>query len=318
MDRVLTGLRPYTASDLDQLVELVEVARAWPPAAHPAPEDLATRWQRWHVHPESDVNILPGPGGEPIAYSRATLLSDPNPRISMEIAVHPAWRRRGIGSALYRLIEERARNLRSPHLTTPLFLGVGETRPESTTFLQRRGFFQDSSYWQMRIDNIESQARPEWPAGFGVRSFMNVEQDAERWAELVRVAFREPASGPRVIAQLSEPGASPNGYFFAVEKTTGLEVGTSRGRIDISEGKPIGYVGTVGVLPEYRSRGLADALVKQTLSYLRTQGATSATLFVEGSNQRARRLYEWMGWRLVYQTVHYWKNLSPQLWPYED
>jgi mycothiol synthase len=236
----------------------------------------------------------------------------------MEVAVHPDWRHRGIGSALYRLIEERARNLKTPHLTTPLFLRVGESRPESSAFLQRRGFFQDSSYWQMRIDDLGAQPAAEWPSGFGVRGFRNVEQDAERWAELVRVTFREPASGHRIVAQLSEPGASPNGYFFAVEEATGMEVGTSRGRIDIAEGRPIGYVGTVGVLPEYRGRGLANALVRQTLAYLRTQGATSATLFVEGNNQGARRLYERMGWRPVYQTIHYWKNLSPQLWHYED
>jgi mycothiol synthase len=318
MDRVLTGLRPYAASDLDRLVNLVGVARAWPPATPPNPDDLLARWQRWHVNPEADINILPGPDGDPIAYSRASLVNDPTTRISLEIAVHPEWRNKGIGSALYRLIEERARNLKAPHLTTPVFLGAGESCPQTVSFLQHRGFFQDSSYWQMRIDNLAFQPAPEWPEGFTTRSFQNIEQDAERWADLVRIAFREPASGPRVIAQLNEPGASPNGYFFAVEEATGLEVGTSRGRIDISGGKPTGYVGTVGVLSEYRGRGLAQALIWQTIAYLRSQGAEAATLFVEGSNQRAHRLYEWMGWKPVYQTIHYWKNLSPQLWHYED
>src|SRR4051812_4152196 len=127
MDRVLTGLRPYAASDLDRLVNLVGVARGWPPVTPPTPEDLLARWARWHVTPEADINVLPGPDGDPIAYSRASLINDPTTRISMEIAVHPAWRNRGIGSALYRLIEERARNLKAPHLTTPVFLGAGES-----------------------------------------------------------------------------------------------------------------------------------------------------------------------------------------------
>ena len=42
------------------------------PAGPLTPQELATRWARWHVDPEHDINVLPGPDGEldPIAYQR--------------------------------------------------------------------------------------------------------------------------------------------------------------------------------------------------------------------------------------------------------
>src|SRR5207247_6840278 len=97
------------------------------------------------------------------------------------------------------------------------------------------------------------------------RPITHIERDSERWAELIRETFGEPATGPGIAAQLAEPGSNPAGYIFAVEDKSGMEVGTSRARVDVMGGRPIGYVGTVGVLPAFRNRGLATALISQTL-----------------------------------------------------
>lgn len=284
-------------------------ARACPPVYPLTEGELNARWERWHVEPEQDVTVLPDPSGELIAYSRATLVTDPSRRVSMEVAVHPRHRGKGIGAALYSLIEERALNMDVPHITAPLYLAPGENRPESGGFISKRGFFPDSSYWQMRLDNISAQPRPAWPMGITFRKFRDVRSDAERWAALIRESFEEPASGPRIEAQLAEPGSSADGYFFAVDEATGLEVGTSRGRIEHVGGETVGYIGTVGVLPSYRGRKIAPALVLQTIDYLASLGLSSTILYVENNNTRARTLYERMGWRPIYRTVHYWKYL---------
>lgn len=310
MERVLTGLRPFTPSDYGRLAELIADAQAWPPAAPPTVEEIRQRWMRWHVQPESDVNLLPGAAGELIAYSRATLLTDSNVRLSFDLAVRPTNRCLGIGSALYKLVEERARNLKAPYMTTSIYIPAGESRPECRAFLEKRGFYADSAYWQLRLDNIRDHCREEWPEGFTVRSIENPKRDAERWAEMVRINFREQASGARVLAQMNEPGSSPEGYFFAVDSSSGTEIGTSRGRIDFIAGRPVGYVATVSVLDEYQGRGVARALIARTLNYLHNRGADSATLFVESHNERARHLYDRLGWKAVYQTVHYWKSVE--------
>ncbi|MDQ3929080.1 MAG: GNAT family N-acetyltransferase, partial [Chloroflexota bacterium] len=113
-----------------------------------------------------------------------------------------------------------------------------------------------------------------------------------------------------IAAQLAEPVVSPDGYFFAVDERTGQDVGTSRARIDIMGGKPVGYIGTVGVLALYRRRGIAAALIAQTLQYLARQGMESAVLNVNDTNSPARRLYEKLGWRAVSRTDHFWKRMD--------
>jgi mycothiol synthase len=254
--------------------------------------------------------VLPGPDDEFTAYSRVSLVADPSVRVSMEIAVHPASQCLGIGSALYHLAEERAQRLQAPYITTPVYLKEGEPRPEATNFLSNRGFFPDRSYWQMRLNHIADQPAPCWPQGITFRRFDRGLPDAELWASLINATFDEEANPVRILAQLSETGHNPDGYIFAIDQATGREIGTSRARIDLVGGEQIGYVGTVGVLPGYRRRGIAQALILQTLSYLAAQGMKSAVLFVEGKNYNARQLYEKMGWRAVYQTVHYWKRMT--------
>lgn len=309
MEQVLQGLRPYTTADLDPLVRLLMSAQAWPPAARTTAADLRARWAQRNVTPEEAVNVLPGPGGELIACSQAALFKDGTPRLSFEIAVHPEHRRRGIASALYELVEHRAHDLGVTHMSSRIYYTLNQERPECSRFLDRRGFKLDSSYWQLRLDNIGKAGVPSWPPGISYRTIRETEADLQRWAELVREAFQEPASAEMVRAQLSEPGASPLGYFFAIDWGTGLEVGTSRARVDSHGGDPVGYVGTVGVTPEYRGRGIAGALIRQTLAYLVQQGLDSATLYVENRNQAARRLYDRMGWYPVYRTDNYWRRI---------
>jgi mycothiol synthase len=309
MDGVLKGLRPYSPDDLPQLRQLLAETQAWPPVALPADEDVLTRWKRRGVIPQNDVSVLPGPGGGLIAFSQAFRFSHGVSRLSFEIGVQPQHRRQGIGAALYRLAEARAREMGVAHMTSPVFIANGEARPECSTFLERRGFRVESSYWQMRVNDLSRQEPPRWPKGITFRPFGDPERDAPRWAHLIREAFTEPATPEGVIQQLSEEGVSREGYFFAVDSSTGKEVGTSRSRIDYIGGEPVGYVGTVGVLPAYRGRGIAEALVRQTLQYLASVGMKSATLFVESQNTAARNLYTKMGWRPVYRTDHYWRRL---------
>jgi len=49
------------------------------------------------------------------------------------------------------------------------------------------------------------------------------------------------------------------------------------------------------VHPQHRGRGLGKALLLAGLQWLRQQGATLATLAVDGANERAKHLYELVG-----------------------
>lgn|GEM_PF-3673546 len=306
-------IRPYRQDDLAGIAELVAEARAWPPTGAPGIEELLVRWRRRNVRAEQDVTVLPGPSGELLAYVQSSMFRDGTPRLSFELAVHPECRHRGIGTYLYNLVQEKAERLNVTHLSSPVYLLPDEEPPEYAGFLARRGFDPHHSYWQMRLDDIASQEPPRWPTGISWRRFGEVAVDAEKWAQLVTACFDEYSSASMVAAQLSEPGGGPQGYFFAVDETTGQDVGTSRSRIDLAGGKRVGYIGTVGVLPQYRGRGIGESLVRLTLQHIARQGIERATLLVEDQNTNARRLYERMGWRAVYRTDYYWKQLASPL-----
>ncbi len=307
---LFSRLRPFRQADMAPLARLMWAAGACPPTVRPAPADIIIRWQRRNITPQLDVQVIPGDNDELVAFVQVGLFKEGTARLNFEIAVHPDYRRQGIGSALYELVMERAERTPIAQITTPVYTLPGKSAGGVGAWLLERGFNPGHSFWQMRIDNIAEVMEPHFPDGIDVRTFSDMEQDPGKWANLIIHSFGEAASAAGVIAQLSEPGVSRDGYFFAVETTTGQEVGTSRARIDVVGGEAVGYVGTVGVLPSYRGRGIAGALLGQTLLYLAGKGMSSATLFVENSNTAARSLYEKLGWRYIYLTNHYVKTVN--------
>ncbi|HUP26884.1 MAG TPA: GNAT family N-acetyltransferase, partial [Chloroflexia bacterium] len=242
------GLRQYTPSDLEPLARLLGEARAWPPSTEGSPSELAYRWARRQILPEDHVFVVQGAGGL-VAYMQAAPSGDGSPRLSVDIAVLPALRRRGLGSALLGVAEERAAVYASRRLTAPVVVRLDEPDPPGALFLKSRGFRTDSGYWHMRLDNIGRHTLAEWPDGIIVRTATETPQDAETWSNIVEHSFREITPAQAVLAQMREPGASPDGYFFAIDKERSREIGTSRARIDTVGGMRVGYIATVGVLP---------------------------------------------------------------------
>ncbi len=303
----LSRMRAYRPDDMPLLLRLLTEANAWPPSGSPTADQVLSRWARRGVHPVEHVHVLEDEYAGLMAYWNATPFADATGRMGFDIAIDPRFRRQGLGTALLDLVREQAHHFGSGRLTCPVFVSEANNTPAGSLFLLKYGFRTDHGYWQLRINNIEMHSRPAWPDGIQVRGVANLEDDVETWCKLVLLAFGEETTPVGVLAQMHEPGGSPDGYFFAVDQATGLEVGTSRARIDTNDAGRIGYIGTVGVLPEYRRRGIAEALVRHTLSYLAGLGLDSATLFVERQNLAARRIYDVMGWHPVYRTDHYWQ-----------
>jgi mycothiol synthase len=313
-EHLVERLRPFTHGDIEALSRLLGRAGGWPTHRAPSPHELIVRWTRRGIDPTATYRVLPGPNGEFIAYFHASPFGDRTPRLNFEAAVLPEWRGQGLGAHFYKLAEEEARRHGHSHMASSVYVLTGDANVEGTGFLTRRGFIRQSAYWQFRLDDLSSQPSPQLPAGFSIVPYLDVPDAPARWAELIVAAFNERATPEGIDAQTHEPGSDPRGYFFAREAATGRLVGTTRARLDPSPATPggtIGYIGTVGVLPEYRRRGIAQALMLQTLLYLRNEGVSSAVLFVEDRNHSAQELYRGMGWYSVYRSDNYWKTLEP-------
>ncbi len=107
-------------------------------------------------------------------------------------------------------------------------------------------------------------------------------------------ALHHPRSETTIrLAETAE--GQPLGYVFI---TT---------RRDYFTHQPHAHVEILALAPEAEGRGIARVLMAAAEGWSREQGYTRVTLNVFATNQRARGLYEHLGYRP--ETVHYLKDL---------
>lgn len=118
-------------------------------------------------------------------------------------------------------------------------------------------------------------------------------------AELERICFSDPWSDKSIASELENELAY---WLIAVEGDT-----------------VVGYIGSqtvmgetdmmnVAVHPEYRRKGIAEALVNALVGSLKEQGSRCLTLEVRASNLPAQKLYEKMGFTLIGKRPRYYHN----------
>jgi ribosomal protein S18 acetylase RimI-like enzyme len=125
----------------------------------------------------------------------------------------------------------------------------------------------------------------EWPRWREVRLRM-LRDDAAFFSSRYEDAVREPDETWRRWVADSEPGGA-KALFCAEEDRTWL--GTVGGfvRVDPMEAQLI----SMWVAPEARGRGVAQALIREMVSWADERGCERVFLFVQEANAAARRLY---------------------------
>lgn len=143
---------------------------------------------------------------------------------------------------------------------------------------------------------------PPVPAGLQLRTF-RPGLDDEAWLTANREAFASLPDQASWTARslrlrLTEPWFRPEGFFLLCDHRDRI-AGFHWTKIhQIEPPDPIGEVYILGLIPEYRGRGLADFLLRTGIGYLQRQGINTVMLYVDGANPRAMRLYERFGFRL--------------------
>ena len=70
----------------------------------------------------------------------------------------------------------------------------------------------------------------------------------------------------------------------------------------------VGHITTIGVVPEYRRRGLARMALHEVERSFLARGVTTVRLEVKTDNLSAQRLYEQVGYVIVRRMPHYYSN----------
>ena len=242
---------------------------------------------------------------------------------SAELAVAPAFRRRGVGHALVgHLVSE------SPDGRLRLW-AHGE-QSGAAPLAASMGFTRSRTLFQMRRSLYAALPDPVWPAGVRLRSFLPGIDD-EEWVALNAKAFVDlPDQGgwttEDLHVRMREPWFDPAGFLVAEEsgpdgdRMVGFHWTKVHGADEHEhddaephthaphEGSdephehhhghghdPIGEVYVVGIDPAQQGRGLGRALTLAGLHHLKSRGLRDAMLYVDAENTAAIALYTALG-----------------------
>jgi mycothiol synthase len=269
------------------------IVRAMRPEDREVAYALFAAWQRdaygeVEVGPEMFASKLEAAQGSFVAEAVDGVVGHSSGRGNgIDVGVAPAWRRRGIGTALLKAAEEPA--------TEDLLLLVGLAHePWAGPFAQANGYSKAWEVWLMGIDLPAEVRHLRWPEGIGVRTFR--EEDAHEVKDLLDLAYKgEFHHHPMTFEHwrrfmLDDPSFDADAWFLAI--AGGEIVGAA---LNWKEG----FVKDLVVHPDWRGRGLGRALMLQTFGEFSRRGVPRVTLKTDSNNPTdAWRLYERLGMKV--------------------
>jgi mycothiol synthase len=307
--------RPASWDDLDAVASVhAACARARRGRPRLRPGDVRARWLG--LDSLDDVTILHDPADprRVLAVTELTVDVDPDRaevEVNVEGQVHPDHVGRGLATWLLDRADERARaevaanGATAACLTTTVVDGDDRAR----AYFTDRGFVPVRHLLQLRLDLYAAPPAPSWPRGVRVRSFVPGRDEAAVWrthqAAFADVATSWPMDLDDLVADRLRPpgGLDPELVLLAhaegVDDPIGVAICLPR-----SPGAPEeGWVRDLGVVPAWRRRGVAMALLRESFARFRARGLTGVALDVDDVTvDGAVQLYRRAGMRIVHRT----------------
>jgi mycothiol synthase len=270
-----------------------------------------------HLRHGGDVeatHLLVNHGPQLVGYAHLDA-TDAVDGASAELAVHPMFRRRGLGRAL---VEAAAVAAAESDPAGRLRLWAHGDHPSAAALAMSLGFERHRVLYLMRRSLALPFPAPEFPPGVALRAFRPGADD-EAWVVVNARAFADhPDQGSWTVEDLrvrmAEPWFDPAGFLLAERDGRLLGFHWTKVHGLNSDGnhdhEPIGEVYVLGLDPDAQGLGLGAALTVAGLQHLRDRGLSEVMLYVDESNTRAVALYRRMGFRRWATDVSYRKTLS--------
>jgi GNAT superfamily N-acetyltransferase len=303
--------------DLDALVTAIEEAD------HVPRRTSAAELEQWLASPWIDLteNSLAGYDhtGSLRSYGIVEIRPGDETRVRAFLhgGVHPEWRGGGLGRALVAWMEGRGRQmLAATGRSGPARLAayIDESARDYRRLYAAAGFSPIRWYADMRRDLAAPVPEPADVDGVRVVGWTDDLDDAVRRAH--NLAFRdhwgsEPHSPESWHSWLRGPYLEPRWSMVALDDTDAVAgyLVSERHGAEV-QGFESGFTAVLGVVPAWRRKGLASALLVRAMAMYRDAGMPYATLDVDADNPMgAHALYA----RLGYQRTHGWVLYSVEI-----
>ncbi|WP_330273200.1 GNAT family N-acetyltransferase [Lentzea sp. NBC_00516] len=307
--------RPLTTADIPAVAALYNAAEAVDDTGELlSEEDFAESFGKADL-PDGSLAVLTG--GRLAAYGLVALRDNPvgTHRVRLDGAVHPEFRREGIGQQLLPRLATLAHDLhiaRHPDLPLAVCTMVESRAEGHVALVEKLGFGADRYFYELEVALGESLAQVPIPSGYEFVPFSaardeevrlvcnaafaqhwgSVERSPEEWAASFTDSKRfVPESSFLALSQGAVVGFVLARHYPVVEEMTGVR--------EL-------WIGDVGTLEEHRGRGVATALLSRTLVQGRAQGYHRAGLSVDSANStRALGVYERAGFEVARTWIDY-------------
>jgi len=233
--------------------------------------------------------------------------------------VHPDWRRRGIGRWLLRDSETHAQARAAAEPTDrPLVYGtwIPEVRTIAKALVEEEGYAPARYFFEMVRPDLEGIELTPLPDGIELRP-VRAEQYRQLWDADVE-AFRDhwggfDSSEASFQSWLNDPKFDPSLFVIAWDgdAIAGGVINEINEAENAAFNRKRGWLSSVFVRRPWRRKGLARAVVLQSLALLKERGLTSAGLGVDADNPNAAlRLYEQTGFVVDQRSAAYRKPME--------
>lgn len=266
-------IRPAVEDDAPAIVDLLNMVSP--------PEDRVTleefRYGDTLRDPHDAFNrLVAAAAGPQLAAAADTGNSQTRPlhMFRLMIAVHPDFRRRGLGSEL----ERRQRAFADAHGGTELTAVIRESDAGARTFLEHLGYREAYQRFEMELDveTFDWNRFPNLGGRLGdlrLRTFAEIgdsEANLQKMYDLTMVLNQDvphPEGPPRFSYELFKkyfamPGFRADGLFILADGDQWIGMSG----LLTPDGRPA-YTYFTGVRREYRGRGLATAMKLATISF---------------------------------------------------
>ena len=229
--------------------------------------------------------------------------TDDHREYRLDGSVDPAWRRHGIGTALLEDNIRRARELMAVERPKSPMLGSWswDSQRGDAAILQRAGFEAVRYFFDMVRPTLDDLPHISLPTGLEVRPidaqlaravwYADVEAFADHWGgfdhseEHLQRWLDNPSTDLSIWVIAFDGDEVAGGVINSIDEAQNAALGLQRG-----------WLSSVFTRRPWRRRGLATALIAQSLELLRERGQTSAALGVDADNPSgAFGLYEGLG-----------------------